>query len=262
LAGAFREGVAAAKADSEKRPEVRIPAPAKEDRPESSEGRILDRVIQEGRSAAAGVGDRTASALDSVIQLVKKAPDMTHKYADAFREGVASVKPREGRERREVRPPSGKKDGSPSEGRVILDRVWQSVGSAAEIVRGAVANRKPGEAGGAKQKIRGCEKKIRNLYVEIGREATTSWAEGPVETEKVAALLDELRKNEEEIENLREHIAEVAAARKMQATRSPQAAKETVVTPASPPAPEPGVEAEAAPQEEASDRDLSKKKDE
>ena len=259
LAEAFREGVASTKADYDKRPEVRIPPLAKENRQESSDAGIRDKVIQEGRSAAAGVGDKAASALDSVVQLVKKAPAMTHKYAEAFREGAASVKPREGRERREVRPPSAKKDGSPSEGRVILDRVLQSVGSAAEIVRGAVANLKPGEVSGAKRKIRRCKKKIRNLYIEIGREAANSWAKGPVETEKVAALLDELRKNEEEIQNLQEHIAEVAAARKMKAARGEQAAKGAVVTPASPPAPEHRVDAEAAPQEEVSDKDLLKK---
>jgi hypothetical protein len=259
LTEAFREGVSAAKPDSDKLPEGGIPAPAKEPRQESSEGRILDRVIQEGRSAAAGVGDKTASALDSVVQMVKKAPDVTHKYAEAFREGVASVRPREGGERRSVRPPAAKRDGSPSEGRVVLDRMLHSVSSAAEVVRGAVANRKPGEATGARQKIRECEKKIRNLYVEIGREATNSWAEGTVETEKVAALLDELRKSEEEIQNLQEQAAMAAATRKMQGARSPQAAKGAVVPPATPPAPEPGVEAEAAPQEETSDRDLSKK---
>ena len=262
LAEAFREGVASTKADYGKRPEVRIPPLAKENRQESSDAGIRDRVIQEGRSAAAGVGDKTASALDSVVQLVKKASARSHKYAEAFREGAASVKSREGRERREVRPPSAKRNWSPSEGRVILDRVLQSVGSAAEIVRGAVAAVKPGEVRGARHKICICEKKIRNLYIEIGRETANSWANGPVETEKVAALLDELRKNEEEIQNLQEHIAEVAAARKMRATRGQQAAKGEVFTPASPPAAEHRVDAETAPQEEASDKDLLKKKDE
>lgn len=262
LAGAFREGVASAKPDTDKRPEVRIPLPAKENRQESSETGMRDRVIQEGRSAAAGVGDKTASVLDSVVQLVKKAPAVTHKYAEAFREGVASVKVREGRERREARPPAVKKGWSPPGGRVILDRVLHSVGSVGEAVRGAVADRKPGGGSGAKRKIRWCKKKIRDLYIEIGREAASSWAEGPVETEKIAALLGELRKNEEEIQNLEEHIAAVAAARKMKAARGEQAVKEAVVTPASPPAPEHGVDAEAAPQEEVSDKDLLKKTDE
>jgi hypothetical protein len=262
LAEAFREGVASTKPDYDKRPEVRIPRLAKETRQESSDAGILDRVIQEGRSAAAGVGDKAASASDSVVQLVKRAQARTHKYAEAFREGVASVKPREGGERREARPPSAKKDWSPPNGRVILDRVLQSVGSAAEIVRGAVSYRKPGEVSGAKRKIRRCKKKIRNLYIEIGREAANSWANGPVETAKVAALLDELRRNEEEIQNLQEHIAEVAAARKMQAARGQQAAKGAVIAPASPPAPEPRVDAEIAPRQEVSDKDLLKKKDE
>ena len=260
LAEAFREGVAATKPDSDKRPEVRIPPAAKANRQKSSEAGMRDRVIQEGRSAAAGVGDKTASALDSVVQLVRKAPAVTHRYAAAFREGVASVKVREGRERGEVRPPAAKKGWSPPEGRMILERVLHSVGSVGEAVRGAVADRKPGDGSGAKRKIRWCEKRIHDLYIEIGREAADSWAEGPVETEKVVALLDELRKNEEEIENLREHMAAVAAARKMKAAPGEPTAEEAGVTPASPPVPEHGVDAEAAPQEEGSDKDLLEKR--
>ena len=233
LADAFREGVASAKPDYDKRPEVRIPPPAKKNRQESSDTGVLDNVIQEGGSAAAVIGDRVAGALDSAVELVKKAPDMLHKYAEAFREGAASVKPREGRERKETRPPSAKKHGSPSDGRVILDRVFQSVGSAAEIVRGAVAAVKPGEVSGAGRKIRMCKEKVHHLYIEIGREAVNSWGNGPVETEKIVELLDQLRKNEEEIQNLQEHIAEVAAARKTKAAGSQQAAKEVVFTPAS-----------------------------
>ena len=233
LADAFREGVASTKPDYDKRPEVRIPPPVKKNRQESSDTGVLDRVIQEGGSAAAAVGDKAASVLDSVVELVKKAPDMLHKYVEAFREGAALVKPREGRERREVLPPSAKKNGSPSDGRVILDRVFHAGASAAKIVRGTVAAVKPGEVSGAGRKIRRCKKKIGNLYIEIGREVVNSWGNGPVETEKVAELLDQLRKNEEEIQNLQEHIAEVAAARKTKAAGSQQAAKEAVFTPAS-----------------------------
>jgi len=233
LADAFREGVASTKPDYDKRPEVRIPPPVKKNRQESSDTGVLDRVIQEGGSAAAAVGDKAAGVLDSVVELVKKAPDMLHKYVEAFREGAALVKPREGRERREVLPPSAKKNGSPSDGRVILDRVFHAGASAAKIVRGTVAAVKPGEVSGAGRKIRRCKKKIGNLYIEIGREVVNSWGNGPVETEKVAELLDQLRKNEEEIQNLQEHIAEVAAARKTKAAGSQQAAKEAVFTPVS-----------------------------
>jgi hypothetical protein len=234
LAEAFREGVASTKPDYDKRPEIRIPPLTKKNRQESSDAGILDRVIQEGGSSAAAVGDKAASVLDSVVELVKKAPAITHKYVEAFREGAALVKPREGRGRREALPPSAKKNGSPSDGRVILDRVFHAGASAAEIVRGAVAAVKPGEViSGAGRKIRRCKKKIGNLYIEIGREAVNSWGNGPVETEKVAELLDQLRKNEEEIQNLQEHIAEVAAARKTKAAGSQQAAKEAVFTPAS-----------------------------
>lgn len=162
LAEAFREGVASTKSDYDKRPEVRIPPPAKKNRQEPSDAGVLDRVIREGGSAVAVVGDKAASALDSVVQLAKKAPAMTHKYAEAFREGAASVKLRESREQRDDLPPV------------------------------------------AGKKIRMYKKNINNLYIEIGREAVNSWGKGPVETEKVAELLDELRKNEEEIQNLRE----------------------------------------------------------
>ena len=253
LADAFREGVASAKPDYDKRLEVRIPPPAKKNRQESSDTGVLDNVIREGGSAATVVGDRVAVALDSAVELLKKAPDTLNKYAEAFLEGAASVKPREGRERRETRPPSAKEQGSPSDGRVVLDRVFKMVGSVAEIVRGGVAALKPGEVRGARHKICMCKKKIDHLYIEIGREVVNSWGSGPVETEQVAELLGQLRKNEEEIRNLQGHIAEVAEARKTGATRSQQAAKEAELTPARPPEPEHTVDAGTAPQEEVSD---------
>ena len=233
LAEAFREGFASTKPDYEKRPDVRIPPPARKNRQQSDDAGILDRVSQEGISAAAIVGDKAASAVDAVFQLVKKAPAMTQKYAEAFREGASSVKPREDRERRQELPPSAKKNWLPSGGGAILDRVFQAGGSAAEIVRGAVAALKPGEVGGAGHKICMCKKKIDNLYIAIGREAVNSWDNGSIETEKISALLDELRKNEEEVRNLQEQIAEAAAARKTETSGRRQAAKETVLAPIS-----------------------------
>jgi hypothetical protein len=233
LAEAFREGVASTKPDYDRRRDVKIPLLTKKNRQESSDVEIPENVTQEGGSAAAAVGDRVAGALDSAVELLKKAPDMLHKYAEAFLEGAASVKPREGRERKETWPPSEKKNGSPSDGRVILDRVFQIFVSAAEMARGGVAAMKPGEVRGARHKIRVCKKKINHLYIEIGREAVNSWGSGSVETEKAAELLDELRKNEEEVQSLKEHIAEVAAARKTEAVKIRQAAKEAVFPPAS-----------------------------
>ena len=230
MSEAFREGVASTKPDYDKRPDVRISPPARKNRQQSDDAGILDRVSQEGRSAAAIIGDKAANAVDAIFQLVKKAPAVTQKYAEAFREGAASVKPREGRERRQELPPSEKKSWLPSGGGVILDRVFKAVDSAAEIVRGAM---KPSEVSGAGRKLRMCKKKIDNLYIEIGRETANSWDNGSIETEKISALLDELRKNEEEIRNLQEQIAEAAAAREAEASRRQQAAKETVVTPIS-----------------------------
>ena len=260
LAEAFREGVASTRPDYDKHPDVRITFRAKKDRQESSAEGILDRVIQEGGSAAAVVGDKAASALEGVVRMVKQAPALTHKYAEAFREGAASVKTRDGRERGGKLRPSAKKSSLPSDGRVFLDRMFRAGDSAAKNVRDVLSNLKPGEVRGAGQKIRMGRKKINNLYVEIGLETVNHWSSGPVETEKVAALLNELQKTEEEIRNLQEHIAEVAAARKREAARSLRAEEEAVgapapgeETPVIPPAPEYRVDAEEAPQEEATD---------
>ena len=233
LTEAFREGVASANPDYEKRPEVKMPPLSRNSLQDPGDGGILGKVIQEGGSAAAVVGDRAASVLGAFIQLVKKAPAMTQKYAGAFREGAASVKSREGRERREDAPTAARKREAPSDGRVILDRVLKAGESAAGFVREAAAVVNPGEVIGAGQKIRICKKRINNLTIEIGREAVNSWSSGLVETEKLTALLDELRKNEEEILNLESHRAEVAAAKKTGAARSPQTVKkEAAFTPA------------------------------
>ena len=59
----------------------------------------------------------------------------------------------------------------PSSGRAILDRLFKAVGSAGEVVRGAVAALKPDADRGAGHKICICKKKIDVLYTEIGRGA-------------------------------------------------------------------------------------------
>jgi hypothetical protein len=174
LAEAFREGVASTKPDYDRRPDVGIPPAAKKNRQQSDDEEMPDDIIRGEGSAAAIVGDKAASALGSVVELIKKTPAMTRKYAEAFREGAASVKP-EGRERREERPPAAKKNGLPSGGGAILERVFRSVDAAAEIVLGAV---KPGEVGRAGKKLRICKKKIDNLYIEIGRETFDSCKSG------------------------------------------------------------------------------------
>ena len=236
LAEAFREGIASAKPDHEKRPEVRVPPPlqtsVRKDRQRSDGARTLDRVIREGGSAASVLYDKAAEALDSAVHLAKTAPVISTKWAQAFREGFASVRPREVRERKERIPHDGNRQQSGDRG--IMDRILQVGGSAAEVVRGAVASVQPGEARGTERKIRTAEKRIKDLYAEIGHEAVGSWSKGgPVVTEKLDELFDELRRNEEEIGNLKKNIAEAGAARKAEAVRSQQAAKEPVVTPAS-----------------------------
>jgi hypothetical protein len=231
LAEAFREGVASARPDYDNPPDVRIlPSPGKK-RQQSADAGILNRVSQEGRSAAAIVGDAAASAADAISQLVRKAPAITVKYAEAFREGAASVKPQEGGAQRRELPSLTKKNWLPSAGGTILDRVFKAGGAAAETVRGAIVALKPGEVRGAGHKKCLSKKKIDDLYIEIGREAVTSWGNGLVETEKLSALLDELRKNEEEIQNKQQQSAEAAATRKAETARKDQAVKETTVTP-------------------------------
>lgn len=232
LTEAFREGVASANPDYEKRPEVKPPPLVRNIPQVPGDGRILDRVIQGGGSAAAVVVDKASNVLGAFVQLVKKAPALTQKYAEAFREGAASVKSREGKARPVESPTAAKENRALSGGRAILDRVFKAGESAVGFVRESVAVVNSGKVIGARQNIRMCKKRINNLYIDIGNEAVNSWSDGLVETEKLAALLDELRKNEEEILNLQAFLAEVAAARKTGPAGSPQTVRqEAALTP-------------------------------
>lgn len=226
LTEAFREGVASARPDYGQRPDAGTAPRAKMNRPESSGAGMLDRVIKEGGAAAAGMGDKAADVLGGVVQLVKKAPTLTQKYAEAFRAGAASVQSRGGKERREEGAPAARGKGASLDGRAILDRVFKAGESAVGFVREAVSVVKPGEVIGARQKIRLGQKKINQLYIDIGGEAANSWSDGLVETEKLAALLDELRQSEEEILTMQAaQQAEVATAGKTTAAKRRQTTK-------------------------------------
>ena len=100
LAETFREGVASAKPGSEKPSASKKAPPPQRERPSSDYSGKLDRVIQEGRSAAAVVGDKASSVLDSVVHLAKKTPALPTKWAEAFREGAASVRSGAGKAQR------------------------------------------------------------------------------------------------------------------------------------------------------------------
>ena len=224
LAEAFREGLASAKSGTQKPEEIRMAVPKPKDRKLSDQPGILDRVIREGEAAASVLYDKAAGVLDSAVQLAKKAPDLSTKWVEAFRQGATSVRPGEVKAKENQAPQVA---GRLAVDRGILDRLAQAGDSAAEVVRGALASVKPGEVRGAEKKIRRSEKMIGDLYVEIGREAADSWsAGGPVETEKVRALLDELRKQEEGIQDLRANMSEIVAARKAEALKKRPVAQE------------------------------------
>jgi len=232
LTEAFREGVASARPDSDRRPDVGTAPRAKNKRQESSDTGIRDRVIREGGAAAAVVGEKASGVLGAFAQWAKKAPALTQKYAEAFRDGAASVKPREGRVLWKERPTAAREKGAPADGRAILDRVAKAGEAVAGFVRSAVSVAKLGETIGVRQKIRQAEKKINQLYLDIGGDVARSWSDGLAETDKLAALLDEQRKSEEEILNLHAQLAEFAAANKTAAAGSPQRVKtEAAFTP-------------------------------
>jgi hypothetical protein len=145
------------------------------------------------------------------------------------------VKSRQDREQkenapRESAPRAARKPAAPSSSSGLLDMVLKAGESAAEFVRKTVDGVNPLNIMGSGQKIRECRKKINNLYIDIGNEAVNSWRDGLMETEKMAALLDELRKNEEKILSLQAPSAEVPQARKMQAARKAQAVKKEAVS--------------------------------
>ncbi|MBI4766560.1 MAG: hypothetical protein HY787_18500 [Deltaproteobacteria bacterium] len=230
LSEAFWEGVSSAKPDNQKQSPTREAAPAPKDRPSSAQPALLDWLIQSGKSTAAAIGDKASSLVDSIADLAKKAPSIPTKWGEAFREGAVSVR-RPGAVKPEseaVPPPAG----SPTTvGKGIWDSMSQIGDSAAGFVRDALVTFKPGEAGEIEKKIRLGEKKIRELYVEIGREAAESWSSGgPVETEKVRFLMDEFRKQEDIIQKLRATIPTITPANKANGRRP--------MTPGGPSAPE------------------------
>ena len=230
LAEAFREGIASTKPDYDKRPGVRNPPSVQKDRRQSDDAGTLERLIEEGGSAASVLYDKAADALDSTVRLAKKAPAISSRWVEAFREGFESVRPREAKAKNDRT--SYSLGWQQSGDRGIMDRILRVGGSAAEGVRAAVAFVQPGEVREAEKKIRMAEKKIGELYVQLGHEAVGSWSRGGlVETEGLDGLFDELRRNEEEIQNLREYIAGAVAARKTGAVSSQQAAKEAKGTP-------------------------------
>ncbi|HLA27993.1 MAG TPA: hypothetical protein VJZ49_08865 [Syntrophales bacterium] len=229
LAEVFREGVASARPDYYQRQDVEMPPPAKKNRQEAAG--TQDRVIQGVGSAAAGVGDKVSDVLGAFVQLAKKAPPLMHKYAEAYRDGAASVKQRAGVERRQAGPAAAKAKWASADGRAILNRVFKAGESAAGFIREAVSVVKPAvEVSGVRQKIRRGEKRINSLYVDIGAEVVNAWVSGPVETERISTFIEELQKSEEEIQKLQTHLAEVAAASK-EAARSPQMVKKEAPPP-------------------------------
>ena len=220
LSEAFWEGVASAKPGYEKQSPPRDAPPAAKDRQPSNPSESLDRVIQGGKSAAAVVGNTASRLADSLANLAKKTPVIPTKWGEAFREGVASVRPQAGKPKAEpIPPPSGRRTAI---GKGIWDSMSQIGDSAAGFVRGALATFKPGEVGEIENQIRRGEKKIRDLYFEIGREAAESWNNGgTVETEKVRSLLDEFRKQEEAIQKLKAYSSEIATAKGAEASGIP-----------------------------------------
>jgi hypothetical protein len=230
LSEAFWEGVASAKPGYEKQPPIGDTPPAPKDRQPSAQTGSLDWVIQAGKSAAEVVGHSASSLADSVANLAKKTPSIPTKWGEAFREGAASVRPQVVKPKAEPIPHSAVRQASVD--KKIGDWVSRVSGSAGEVVRGALATFKPGEAGEIEKQIRLGEKKIRDLYVEIGREAADSWSSGGmVETEKVRSLLDEFREQEDVIRKLKAYSSEIATAKKAEANGIPPIAPEALSQP-------------------------------
>jgi hypothetical protein len=222
LSEAFWEGVSSARPGYNKQSAIRniSPAPGAQQTSDLSGSGSLDWVIQRGKSAAAVVGNTTSSVADSVAKLAKKAPAIPAKWGEAFREGAASVRSGAVKPKTEpIPPPAGRQT---AVGKEIWDSVSQIGDSAADFVRSALATVKPGEAGVIEKKIRLSEKKIKDLYLAIGREAAESFSKGgPVETEKVGTLMEEFRKEEEVIQILKASLSEITPAKKAGAPEVP-----------------------------------------
>jgi len=208
LSEAFWEGVASAKSGSKKESPPKAAPPPPENTKPSDQSGSLDWVIQGGKSAASVIGQAASSLVDSVANLAKKTPAIPAKWGEAFREGAASVRRPEGLKPK-TEPAPRQVSGQAAFGQGIWNSVSQIGETAAGFVRGALATFKPGEEGDIEKQIHLNEKKIKELYVEIGREAVEAWNNGGlVETEKIRALLEEFNKQEEAIRNLKAYSSE------------------------------------------------------
>lgn len=227
LSEAFWEGVTSAKSGHKKEsPPPRESPPAPENRPTSDQSGSLDWVVQGGKSAVSAIGQAASSVVDSVANLAKKSPAIPTQWGEAFREGAASVrKPGAVKPKSEPAPPRAGNQTAFGQG--IWNSMSQIGDTAAGIVRDALSTFKPGEAGEIEKKIHQSEKKIRDLYLEIGQEAAESWSSGgPGETEKTRALLDELINEEEVIQKLKAYSSQFTVVKKAPAAEAPSMAPE------------------------------------
>lgn len=230
LSEAFWEGVSSAKPGGEKKSPTREAPPAAKDRKPSTQPALMDWLLQSGKSAAESAGKTASGWIDSVANLAKTGPSIPTKWGEAFREGAAKVRTGAVKPKAVPVPPPA---GSPTVGgKGVWDSLSQIGDSAAGFVRDALLTFKPGEAGEIEKQIRLGEKRIRDLYLEIGREAADSWSrEGMAETEKVQFLLEEFKKQEETIQKLKSYSSEIAAAKKTGGGGSPAKVPEARVTP-------------------------------
>jgi hypothetical protein len=208
LADAFRDGVDSARSNRSRdraASSPRSPLEPREPREKTDYTEMLDWALTQGRSAAGAIRDTTAAAARQTTavaftvagQIAARTPDATERLSQALREGVSSVKRLSGAEG------TGRVAQAAGEG---ASAAWQFVADVFDLVR-------PGVERSASRGIRLANRRITALYGEIGREAVGAWSDGPVATEKLTALLDELRKNEEEIQRLTAVIETAAAER-------------------------------------------------
>ena len=93
-------------------------------------------------------------------------------------------------------------------------------GKAFNMVADSFGILKPNEIKKTQEKIKVYEKKIKNLYYQIGKEgATSSDHEGALETEPVKKLIADVREYEKEIQRLQNHIVEIGEQKKEEALR-------------------------------------------
>ncbi|MEI6666941.1 MAG: hypothetical protein WCP29_02210 [Acidobacteriota bacterium] len=242
LADAFREGMASTRSNDSVRPSAKSRAAAPPSSSTSAaRSEVFDWAVRSSRTAASAMRDKTVVAIRYAGQLAGQTPGATQKLAQAVRDGAASVRGAAAATTERMAPAAGSATASASAVREKLSSLFDVSSAARQVLGGIVAAVNPGSERAALRGIRLGKRRIVELYAEVGREAVEAWGEGPVVTDKLSDLFEQVKTQDREIQRLTEQVAAIQAQRaaEAEAVRQRRAAARTA-----PPVAEPSEQAE------------------